>query len=194
MEAKNSKISEEVILVSLNDGSSDDGSAATYGAKPNEIQVSVHSVGQTSFLREACLIFPSQDFVNDMNLIMIPTMQHAQHDLVKVGPEIEEEKDRLLLTFFEFGKLFCAKMQEAGAWADYIDPCSGLPMIFKDGNKVFDEVQSASTLLSYSTMNCGCCKVLLHPDWGSAVYPSSVFTTASPELVRSVLDTFGKAS
>ena len=27
-------------------------------------------------------------------------------------------------------------------------------------------------------LNAGCCKVLLHPTWGSAVYPATLFTTA----------------
>jgi hypothetical protein len=32
----------------------------------------------------------------DLELLAIPTNQHARHDLVAVGDEIEEEKDRLL--------------------------------------------------------------------------------------------------
>lgn len=155
------------------------------GACSDLLQVSAHSIKSKSFLREAAFIFPPIDFKN--GLIVIPTMQHAKEDLVKVGEEIEKEKDRLLETFFEFAKKFCAKVQEAGGWADYIDPCSGLPMITSDCNKVFGEVQSAEVLLNYNTMNCGCCKVLLHPTWGSSVYPASIFTTASEDLVLSAL-------
>lgn len=32
-------------------------------------------------------------------------------------------------------------------------------------------------------MNAGCCKVLLHPQWGSAVYPATLFTTAPVAIV-----------
>lgn len=154
------------------------------------LQVSAHSIQSQSYIREASFIFPPIDFKSSENLIVIPTMQNAAKDLVKVGTEIEQEKDRLLNTFFEFAKSFCGKIKEAGGWADYIDPCSGLPMITDDCNKVFHEVQSAEVLLNYDTMNCGCCKILLHPKWGSSVYPASIFTTASKELVTSTLSSF----
>jgi hypothetical protein len=75
-------------------------------------------------------------------------------------------------------------------FADYIDPCSGLAMITRDANKVFSEVDSAQQLLGYSVHNCGCCKVLLHPVWGSAVYPASIFTTAPLEVVLHILQKY----
>jgi hypothetical protein len=37
-------------------------------------------------------------------------------------------------------------------------------------------------------MNAGCCKVLLHPLWGSAVYPATLFTTAPKDTVTEILD------
>lgn len=40
-------------------------------------------------------------------------------------------------------------------------------MIHQCGNIVYNEVQSAQVLLGYRIMNAGCCKVLLHPQWGS---------------------------
>ena len=58
----------------------------------------------------------------------IPTNQRAREDLVNVGDHIEYEKDRLLNVFMTFGRDFCSKVREAGYWADYIDPCSGLPV------------------------------------------------------------------
>lgn len=67
---------------------------------------------------------------------------------------------------------------DKGYWADYIDPCSGLPMIHKNSNNVYGEVQGLVTLLGYQTQNAGCCKIILHPKWGSSVYPASFFTKA----------------
>ena len=37
-------------------------------------------------------------------------------------------------------------------------------------------------------MNAGCCKVLLHPQWGSAVYPATIFTTAPTAKVIEILN------
>jgi Methylmalonic aciduria and homocystinuria type D protein len=61
-------------------------------------------------------------------------------------------------------------------------------MIHQTGNKVFSEVDSAQQLLGYSVMNAGCCKVLLHPQWGSAVYPATIFARAPEEVVATKLD------
>lgn len=33
--------------------------------------------------------------------------------------------------FMAFASLVCKKLIDAGHWADYIDPCSGLPMVHK---------------------------------------------------------------
>eukprot|EP00980_Cylindrotheca_fusiformis_P005734 scaffold1194_cov127-Cylindrotheca_fusiformis.AAC.11 len=79
-----------------------------------------------------------------LELLAIPTNQRAKCDLVAVGDDVEEEKDRLLnvvrmINFLEFGAEFCKQVRSKGFWADYIDPCSGLPMLTRDCNKVYSE-------------------------------------------------------
>ena len=34
----------------------------------------------------------------------------------------------------------CNRIRSVGYWADYVDPCSGLPMLTRDCNKVYSEV------------------------------------------------------
>lgn len=34
-------------------------------------------------------------------------------------------------------------------------------------NRTYNEVEGVQTLLNYRVMNAGCCKILLHPQWGS---------------------------
>lgn len=53
---------------------------------------------------------------------------------------------------------------------------------------VFPEVDAMETLLSYKTSNAGCCKILLHPEWGSYVYPASMFTTAPIAAVKAAIE------
>lgn len=100
-----------------------------------------------------------------LDILAIPTNQQARKDLVAVGDDIELEKDRLLnvvrcssmaivedasaqcsakqslscLQFMEFGEELCKRIRSCGFWADYIDPCSGLPMITPNCNKVYSE-------------------------------------------------------
>mmetsp|Transcript_13356 Transcript_13356/g.33617 ORF Transcript_13356/g.33617 Transcript_13356/m.33617 type:complete len:190 (+) Transcript_13356:69-638(+) len=125
---------------------------------------------------------------SDIEILAIPTNQHARHDLVAVGDEIEAEKDRLLNCFLEFGEEVCGKIIAAGYWADYIDPCSGLPMLTKSCNKVYSEVDGMECLLNYRAYNAGFCKVLTHPKWGSAVYPATIFCYAPRQVVAEILN------
>eukprot|EP00245_Coleochaete_scutata_P002668 TRINITY_DN13625_c0_g1_i2.p1 TRINITY_DN13625_c0_g1~~TRINITY_DN13625_c0_g1_i2.p1 ORF type:complete len:181 (+),score=38.00 TRINITY_DN13625_c0_g1_i2:110-652(+) len=120
-------------------------------------------------------IFPGVDVVD---LLIVPTCQNAEVDLVQVGEVIEKEKDRLLEVFVDWAKKVCERLMANGYWADYLDPCSGLPMIHRETNTVYGEVDALTTLLGYPVANAGCCKVVLHPRWGSSVYPATMFTKA----------------
>jgi hypothetical protein len=147
------------------------------------LEVSIH-VCPRHHREELSYVFPGLDAEG---LLVIPTCQHACLDLVNVGVSVEREKDALLERFFAFARAVCDRLQAEGHWADYIDPCSGLPMVHKSGSGVYGEVQALVTLLRYSTQNAGCCTVALHPRWGSAVYPASLFTTAPADAAERAL-------
>ena len=162
---------------------------------------------------------------------------------------MDTEKDALLERFFAFARHACAALRDQGHWADYIDPCSGLPvrhcatrlfsrsafgclrrffslalgyvassccsacvsgavcapaqhhaltwrccvavfaaqMVHKEGPGVYGEVDALVTLLGYATANAGCCKVALHPRWGSAFYPASLLTKAPLDATTKAL-------
>ena len=121
-------------------------------------------------------------------LLAIPTNQKAREDLVAVGEHIEREKDRLLNVFITFGKYLCDELRARGYWADYIDPCSGLPMISLNCNKVYSEVDGMECLLNYKAYNAGFCKILTHPKWGSAVYPATIFAHAPTDVVKKLIE------
>lgn len=89
--------------------------------------------------------------------------------------------------FVEFAREVCGQLQAQGYWADYIDPCSGLATVTANPNKVYSEVDGMQALLHYRVLNAGFCKILLHPKWGSAVYPASMFTTAPAHVVEAIL-------
>lgn len=114
-------------------------------------------------------------------------------DLVQWGENTDQEKDRLLEKFMAFAKAVCAHLAARGHWADYIDPCSGLPMINRNTGSVYGEVEALVTLLGYKTQNAGCCKIVLHPRWGSSVYPASIFAKAPVEDVQEAINHAEKA-
>jgi len=119
--------------------------------------------------------------------LAIPTCQQAKEDLVSVGDKVEQEKDRLLNVFMDFARGLCEKIRESGYWADFIDPCSGLPWLTLNCNKVYSEVDGMECCLGYKSYNAGFCKILTHPKWGSAVYPATIFVYAPRSLVLQVL-------
>ena len=157
------------------------------GEEGDTLEISAHEC-RKAFLSELKHLLPGIVLApNPHPMLVLPTMQHAHEDLVRVGEQIEQEKDRCLETFMTFARELCARLVDRGYFADYVDPCSGLVMLTRGANKVFSEVDCAQQLLGYSVQNCGCCKVLLHPKWGSAVYPASVFTNAPVDEVKSLL-------
>ncbi|KAK3263999.1 hypothetical protein CYMTET_27235 [Cymbomonas tetramitiformis] len=137
---------------------------------------------------EVAAIFPGLDV---QGMLIVPTCQNSAVDLVKVGEDVENEKDRLLEVFMEWAKAVCDILISKGYWADYIDPCSGLPMITRESRVVYGEVDALQTLLGYKTQNAGCCKVILHPKWGSSVYPSSMFAKAPLEELQAAIKQVG---
>ncbi|GMF39785.1 unnamed protein product [Phytophthora fragariaefolia] len=49
-------------------------------------------------------------------------------DLSQFGVDADHEKDRLLETFVAFAQRVAGALAAKGFWADFIDPCSGLPV------------------------------------------------------------------
>ena len=129
---------------------------------------------------------------NPLEFLAIPTNQFAKEDLVAVGEKIELEKDRLLNVFMDFARSMCKKIREQGYWSDFIDPCSGLPMLTMNCNKVYSEVDGMECCLGYKSYNAGFCKILTHPAWGSAVYPATMFAYAPRSVIVRMLESYPK--
>jgi len=73
-----------------------------------------------AYLAELEHILPGVDLTPAPNtssafpMLVLPTMQHAQQDLVQIGGEVEQEKDRCLETFMSFAGSVCAKLGDLG--------------------------------------------------------------------------------
>ena len=149
-----------------------------------DFEVSVHTPPR-ALLYELDMVFPNVDCTKN-NLVCILSAQKSKMKLLEWNDEVAKEKDLLLERFAEWAEKICKKLTENGYFADYIDPCSGLPSK-GDGNKVYGEVDGFELLCSYKTSDAGGCKVLLHPSWASAVYPASIFSTAPIDLVLEII-------
>ena len=63
-------------------------------------------------------------------------------------------------------------------------------MLSDNSSNVYGEADGFQVLLGYKCQNAGPCKILLHPKWKSAVYPSSFFTKAPFEAVMKAMQGF----
>ena len=88
-----------------------------------------HAECPKKYAEEVKALFPN---VDTAGMLIVPTCQNSDIDLVKVGEEVETEKDRLLERFMGWAKMITDELIAKGHWSDYIDPCSGLPMVNKE--------------------------------------------------------------
>lgn len=212
--------------------------------KFGEFEISIHKPTKI-MLRELGAVF-GETLPEDLsNIIIIPTCQKANFDLLGLSQQVAEEKDRLLESFVSLGKALRAvfekpKIAEAseelvsigtkssavqnappdqnqgasaslldrntvkensmalspydvinlpkvGYWLDFCDPASGLPM-FGEGSSIFPEVECFERLRKYNTSSAGGCKVILHPKWGTSIYPATIFADCPPEYFLQALE------
>jgi Methylmalonic aciduria and homocystinuria type D protein len=126
-------------------------------------------------------VFPGVDVAN---LLIVPTLQKCAVPLDCYGEEQAFEKDRLQRAFLEW--VNALRLSLVGHWTDATDPATGAA-VFGTPAALYSDVPPISRLLRYSTMDAGGCSILLHPTWGSSVYPATAFTTAPlTELVRAL--------
>ena len=148
------------------------------------LEYSVHSVPKRH-RDEVAAVFPGLDLTG---VLVVPTCQKSKMSLVNVGPDVDTEKDECLERFVKWAHPICEGLIQQGYWADYIDPCSGLPMIDRKHGAVYAEVEGLVALRGFETGNAGCCKIILHPKWGASVYPASLFSNAPDRVLRAALD------
>lgn len=63
-------------------------------------------------------------------MYILPTFQKTVVDLVGVGEAVEQEKKERLQSFFAFALHACHRIRQAGYWADFTDPASGMAVCY----------------------------------------------------------------
>ena len=133
-------------------------------------------------------VLPGVDLDAPAPLLLVPTCQRARMDLVAWGDAVAAEKDALLERFSRWAGAVCDALGAKGWWGDFVDPCSGLPVRTPHARAVYAEVDAFEALLKWRTSSAGGCRVLLHPQWGTAVYPATLFARAPPAALREAME------
>ncbi|PZV16120.1 MAG: methylmalonic aciduria and homocystinuria type D protein [Leptolyngbya sp.] len=112
-------------------------------------------------------------------------LQQADCELMERSPMTETQKQVLRDRFLRIGSAITAELQDQAYQADLFDPKTGLPILSHAGRAI-DAVAVVRACLGYATMEINGCAILLHPEWGNAVYPAVLVSSAMPTVVEQV--------
>lgn len=122
-------------------------------------------------------LFPDRDLSKD-NFTIITLSQKTENDMTAWNETVEEERELLLKNFIEGAKDICQSLWQAGYWADFVDPASGVPYFGSHTNSTLFETDERYRKLGFGIEDLGCCKVISHHLWGTHSYVGSLFTNA----------------
>jgi hypothetical protein len=119
-------------------------------------------------------------------LWVVIVLQQSRYELVERTPEVEREKERFREKFMRFGVDVVFNLCERGFLSNLIDPRTGYPLLSRPGEIPHDDTAVVKALLGFRVIR-NRCRVLEHPTWGKAVYPSTLLTSAPPKVIKPVL-------
>lgn len=140
----------------------------------------------SSYIRKyGSQLLPGWDLPIASVLIVI---QPCPAEFVERTPENEQFKSELRDRFLTFGCQIARELQKLGYLADLFDPRSGLPLMSPAGQRRLDDVAVVQSVLGYETSDRSGCCVLVHPTLGTAIYPSTLASSALPAALKLVVD------
>lgn len=117
---------------------------------------------------------------------VVVVLQESRYPLGDTASHIKREKDRLRERFLSFGSDVVRHLRDRGFITDLIDPRTGYPLFSSPGEIAHDDTAAVKALLGFPVIH-NSCSVLEHPNWGSAVYPSILISSASSRAIMPVL-------
>lgn len=114
-------------------------------------------------------------------------LQRSPLPLVDRSPACEQVKQHLRQQFVQMGQAIAHHLEAIGYQTELFDPKTGFPLHSPAGQKQLDDVALVHSTLDYDTCQRGGCHLLIHPTWGKAVYPSTLVSSAPPEVLEVVV-------
>ena len=104
--------------------------------------------------------------------------------------DITAIKDYWRSRFLAIAAQLVPVVAQAGWCADGFDPKTGYPLYSQPGSLRLDDAAVVKACLGYDDRHWANCRVVLHPDWADAVYPSVVLTTTPPTQLWQYADQY----
>jgi hypothetical protein len=152
------------------------------GEMGQAVEISIHSPSQYICANRERIL---PDWKNRLDLWVAIILQQSRYELVESTTETEAEKERLREKFMRFGCDVAFNLRDRHYLADIIDPRTGYPLLSRPGKIPHDDTAVVKALLGYPVIQ-NKCRVLVHPSWGMAVYPSILISEAPPSLIEGV--------
>jgi hypothetical protein len=102
--------------------------------------------------------------------------------------EVVKEKNYLREQFLAFGSKLITRLGDRHK-LELFDPQTGYPVFSSRGNLTLNDNALVNALLGFSLIPYQHCSLLIHPQWQTAVYPSTIVSTASDTKLKSTLST-----
>lgn len=128
-------------------------------------------------------LFPGRDIRND-SLTVITLTHKTENDMTCWSEDVEIEREELTGQFVFKAQKICKALQEAGYWADFIDPCSGRPSLGPYTNSTLLETDERYRHFGFTIEDLGCCKVITHHLWGCNAFVGCLFTNAPSDSLE----------
>jgi hypothetical protein len=84
-------------------------------------------------------------------------------------------------------------LKKRGFWSNTACPITGSCMFGERSAHVYNELTGLTMMLNYDSIPIGCCGIVLHPTWGRAAYPVTMFTLAPFEVLKEAAAEVGPA-
>jgi hypothetical protein len=153
------------------------------GTSGQAVEISIHSPSQ--YICANCeRILP--DWKHQLFLWVVIVLQQSSYAMMVSTPEIEAEKEKLREKFMRFGFEVAFNLRDRSYLTDLIDPRTGYPLLSRPGIVPHDDTAVVKALLNYPVIE-NKCRVLVHPEWGMAVYPSILLSAASPIIIEETI-------
>lgn len=121
-------------------------------------------------------------------LSVLIIFQHCPVHLVEKTAETEFYKQQLRAQFVQIGRLIVLSLQHLGHQAEIFDPRTGYPILSQPGSLRLDDVAVIQNSLGYPLIQTGGCRIIEHPTWGNAVFPSVLLSSATPDITQAVVE------
>ena len=122
---------------------------------------------------------------------IILVFQKSNFPLENSSHEIEKEKDYLRERFFRLGCNWIFQLRDDRYQSDLFDPRNGYPLLSRPGDMTLSDTTVVRDLLGFDVVKQKC-SLLVHPEWGTAIYPSTIVTSAPLEVLEPLLQNLPK--